>query len=118
MEAVLDKANTASDVWADSAYRSAETEEMLAANGFNSRVHRKGTRARDLSEHERQGNKTRSKVRSRVEHVFGDFVTSMGGKLVRTIGIAGARTKIGMMNLVYNMKRYVWLERSAIEVAR
>ena len=28
----------------------------------------------------------------------------MGGKLVRTIGIARARTKIGMMNLVYNMR--------------
>jgi hypothetical protein len=47
-----------------------------------------------------------------------DFVTSMGGTLVRTIGIAGARTKIGMTNLAYDMKRYVWLERLAIEVAR
>ena len=90
---------------------------MLAANGFKSRVHRRGIRARDLSERERQGNKTRSEVRSRVEHVFGDFVTTMGGKLVRTIGIACARTKIGMTNLAYNMKRYVWLERSAVEAA-
>ena len=29
----------------------------------------------------------------------------MGGHLVRTIGLARARVKIGMMNLVYNMKR-------------
>ena len=30
---------------------------------------------------------------------------------VRTIGIARARTKIGMANLVYNMKRLVFLNR-------
>ena len=38
----------------------------------------------------------------------------MGGKLVRTIGIARARTKIGMMNLVYNMRRLVWLSRNTV----
>jgi hypothetical protein len=38
----------------------------------------------------------------------------MGGKLVRTIGIARARTKIGMMNLVYNMRRLVWLARNGV----
>jgi hypothetical protein len=34
----------------------------------------------------------------------------MGGKIVRTIGMARARVKIGMMNLVYNIRRLVWLE--------
>lgn len=117
MEAVLDKANTASEVWADSAYRSAEAEAKLAGQGFKSRIHRKGNRGRGLSEREQLGNKTRSRVRARVEHVFADFVTSMGGKLVRTIGIARARTKIGMTNLAYNMKRYVWLQRCAMAAA-
>jgi transposase, IS5 family len=37
----------------------------------------------------------------------------LGGKFVRTIGIARARVKIGMMNLAYNMRRLVWLERMA-----
>ena len=32
------------------------------------------------------------------------------GLFVRTIGLARARTKIGMANLIYNMKRLVWLE--------
>ena len=112
LDAVLDKDNTASDVWADSAYRSAETQAHLAARGMRSRIHRKGTRGHPLSEREKKGNKTRSSVRVRVEHVFGDFVTAVGGKLVRTIGIARARTKIGLKNLGYNMRRYVWFERS------
>ena len=31
------------------------------------------------------------------------------GLFVRTIGIARARVKIGLANLVYNMRRFVWL---------
>lgn len=113
LDAVLDEDNTACDVWADSAYRSAEAEERLAKRGFRSRIHRKGNRARDLSEREKRANKTRSKVRARVEHVFGDQKNAMGGKLVRTIGIVRARVKIGIRNLTYNMKRFVWLRRAA-----
>jgi hypothetical protein len=37
----------------------------------------------------------------------------MGGIFVRTVGMARAAVKIGMMNLVYNMRRFVWLERAA-----
>jgi len=37
----------------------------------------------------------------------------MGGKIVRTIGIVRARVKIGMMNLVYNMRRFIQLEGMA-----
>jgi transposase, IS5 family len=48
---------------------------------------------------------------ARVEHVFGDQKNGMGAELVRTIGIVRARCKIGMTNLVYNMRRFVCLER-------
>ena len=37
----------------------------------------------------------------------------MGGKIVRTIGLARARFKIGMMNLCYNIRRLVQLKRVA-----
>jgi len=110
-DAVLDDANTCRDVWADSAYRSAETEEKLTEKHFRSRVHRRAKRNHGLSEREDKGNETRSKVRARVEHVFGHQVTAMGGKLVRTIGIVRAKMKIGMQNLTYNMQRFTCLER-------
>jgi IS5 family transposase len=111
LEAVLDPDNTAADFWGDSAYRSAEIEQALKDKGLRSRIHRKANRRRKLTKREKQGNKTRSKVRARVEHVFGHFATSMGGKLVRTIGVVRARTKIRLHNLTYNMKRFVCLER-------
>jgi IS5 family transposase len=113
LDALLDPANTARDVWADSAYRSAETEDKLAEQHFRSRIHRRARRNRPLSEREEKGNTARSRIRARVEHVFGHRVTSMGGKLVRTIGIVRAKVKIGLQNLTYNMQRFVCLERSA-----
>ena len=54
---------------------------------------------------------SRSKVRARVEHVFGDQKNSMGAEIIRTIGIVRARGKIGMTNLAYNMRRFICLER-------
>jgi IS5 family transposase len=68
-------------------------------------------RGRALTQREKQANRARSKLRCRVEHVFGCFVNDMGGKLVRTIGILRARTKIGLQKLTYNMKRLAYLER-------
>ena len=110
---VLDDDNTASDVWADSAYRSAEIEAKLKDKGLKSRIHRKAHRNRPLSEREKQGNRTRSKVRARVEHVFGAQSNDMGGPLVRAIGLVRVKARIGLKNLAYNMRRLVQLERMA-----
>ncbi len=41
----------------------------------------------------------------------------MGVGIVRTIGIVRARCKIGMTNLLYNMRHFIFLERMA-EAAR
>jgi hypothetical protein len=49
----------------------------------------------------------------RAEHVFGAQQNSPGGRIVRTIGIARAKAKIGLQNLAYNMRRLVTLERMA-----
>ncbi len=113
LDEILDVDNTASEVWADSAYRSAEIESKLGEKGLKSRIHRKGHRNKPLSEREKQGNKTRSKVRVRVEHVFGAQINDMGGTLVRSIGLVRAKARIGLKNLAYNMRRLVFLERLA-----
>jgi transposase, IS5 family len=89
---------------ADSAYRSAQIEADLKAKGFQSRIHWRAARNRPLSERQRSATTPRSKVRARVEHVFGHQQNSMGGKIVRTIGIVRAKFKIGMMNLGYKIR--------------
>src|SRR6266516_909713 len=113
LDDVLDLSNTGKRVWADSAYRSVQIEAGLKEKGLQSRIHRRAARNRPLSERQKSANTTRSKVRARVEHIFGHQQNSMGGKIVRTIGIARARFKIGMMNLGYNIRRLVQLERVA-----
>jgi len=110
---ILDPDNTASDVWADSAYRSAEIEAKLEERSLKSRIHRKGHRNKPLNERSMRGNKTRSKVRARIEHVFGAQTNDMGGTLVRSIGLVRAKARIGLKNLAYNMRRLVQLERLA-----
>src|SRR6266478_573335 len=113
LDDVLDFSNTGKEVWADSAYRSVQIEAGLKEKGLQSRIHRRAARNRPLSERQKSANTTRSKVRARVEHVSGHQQGSMGGKIVRTIGIVRARFKIGMMNLGYNIRRLVQLERVA-----
>jgi len=41
LDEVLDKSNTSNEVWADSAYRSAEMEAKLKEQGYKSRIHRR-----------------------------------------------------------------------------
>jgi len=113
LDDLIDAQNTASDVWGDSAYRSADAENRLEEKGYRSHIHHKAKRNKPLTARQIKANKTRSKVRVRVEHVFGFQERSMGGKFIRTIGMVRARTKIGMMNLVYNMNRLIQLESGA-----
>ena len=113
LDRLLSTANTSADVFADSAYRSAETETKLKAGGFKSRIHVRATRSHALSNAKQEANRKKSQVRARIEHVFGAQQTSPGGRLVRTIGIIRARAKIGLQNLAYNIRRLVTLERMA-----
>jgi IS5 family transposase len=96
------------DVYADSAYRSQEREAQLANACIPSQICEKGVRDCPLTEQQKATNRVKSKVRARVEHVFG-AQAQMGGHIVRTIGFLRARFKIGMMNLAYNMVRLTQL---------
>ena len=87
-------------VYADSAYRSERHEARLVELGLESQIHEKGTRAASLTEEQQTLNQQKSKVRARVEHIFG-AQAAMGGHIVRTIGLDRAKVKIGLMNLVY-----------------
>ena len=109
-EGLLDKTNTAGGVWADTAYRSKANETFMAENGFVSRVHRKKPPGRPMPANVARANGRKSKVRARIEHVFAEQKSRMA-LFIRTVGIARARTKIGLANLTYNIKRLIVLER-------
>jgi transposase, IS5 family len=108
-EDVLDRNNSSRDVWADSAYRSEEKLKQLEKRGFREHIQRKGSRGRNLTPRELRGNRTRSKVRSRVEHIFGIQAQRAGNLILRSIGFLRAKVKIGLRNLAYNIDRYAVL---------
>ncbi|HYR29233.1 MAG TPA: transposase, partial [Thermoanaerobaculia bacterium] len=68
--AVLDPANTASAVWADTAYRSAANIAMLETRGLKPQFQRRKPRGKPMPRHISRGNARRARIRSRVEHVF------------------------------------------------
>lgn len=112
---VLDDDNSGEQIWADSAYRSAAIEAVLALLQFDSQIHERGYRNHPLTEAQQEFNRKKSKTRAKVEHVFGDWVMTMGGKVLRCIGKPRVTAQLGLKNLVYNLKRYrFWQTQPAI----
>ena len=103
---LLDENNSSRDVWADSAYNSSENKQRLAELGWRAHLQRKGVRGKPLSDREAQGNRTRAKIRSRIEHVFGVQAQRAGDLILRSVGLARAAAKIGLRNLAFNLDRY------------
>ena len=108
-EGLIQTANAARDVWADSAYRSAENEYWRAAHGMTSQVHRKKPRGHPMPQRMSRANGRKSVVRSKVEHVFAQQKSRMG-LTIRTIGLARAKATITLANIAYNMTRLRWLQ--------
>jgi IS5 family transposase len=98
-------------VWADSAYRSQAQEQALQRSGHHSQIHERAYRNQALTETQKLSNTEKSRVRARVEHVFGAMENDMGGIFVRSIGLARAQVNVGLMNLTYNLKRIETLIR-------
>ena len=107
---VVTSDNTASDVWADTAYRSRSNEAWLRKIGRVSRIHRKKPRGKAMPPRTARANAARSAVRARIEHVFARQKDQMG-LFIRTIGIARAQAKITLANLAYNIDRLIFHER-------
>ena len=95
------------ELHADSAYRGEEIEEALKAKGIKSEIHERAYRNRPLTEEQKISNRQKSKLRVRVEHIFGQITNGMrDGLKLRSIGINRITGAVGFLNLVYNLSRY------------
>jgi IS5 family transposase len=109
IEGLLTENDKGQPLYADSAYTGEEQEKVYRDKEVINMVHEKGYRNKPLTDEQKTDNREKSRVRVRVEHVFGFVENSMNGSIVRTIGIVRAKAKIGMMNLTYNISRCVQL---------
>lgn len=106
---LLDQDNTASSVWADTAYRTERNLQALSRQGLREKMQFRRPPHRRLSGPRAKANAARARVRSAIEHVFARQKHRMA-LFVRTIGLARARVKIGLANLTYNFTRLAWLD--------
>ena len=93
---------------ADSAYSSKEIREKLLRRNpeIELLICEKGTRNHPLTDEQKARNREISRIRARVEHVFGRMHGSMGGIVVRCIGLTRVRYSVCLKNLAYNILQY------------
>lgn len=114
---VMDDLIEASDqrLYADSAYNSFLMLNWLEnGKGVDPQINERAYRNRPLSDEQKQNNRRKSRIRARVEHVFGFLVNSMKADRIRCIGLSRARQSIGLGNLIYNLFRFKQLGRTML----
>ena len=112
---MLSKKDKGQSLHGDSAFTGEAFEEAVNKCGMINKIHEKGYRNHPLSEQQKQRNNAKSKIRARVEHIFGHVYQRVGNPIIRTIGIVRARAKIGLMNLTYNLCRFTYYKTAFVK---
>lgn len=104
------KEDSGQPVHADSAYRSEAIEQICRSKNIESCIHEKGYRGNPLTKRQQQRNRKKSKIRARVEHIFGFMTNSMNEMYLHYRNFERNQAAIGLMNLTYNLFRLVQLK--------
>lgn len=99
-------------LYADSAY-SGKPIALALPESCENQICKKGYRNSPLTSEQKENNRRKSKIRCRIEHIFGFMTGAMHGITIRSIGITRAWFNIGITNLVYNFCRYGYLKRAS-----
>ena len=97
---------------ADSAY--VGQGDILAKWGMVDEICEKGFSNHPLTTEQKELNRKKSSIRSRVEHVFGFEEGSMNRLTTRTIGFVRAKSAIFLKNMIYNFFRLEQITRLGI----
>jgi len=112
---IMDEKDADQDMYGDSAYTGPTVEAAIIKNNMKNCIHEKGYRNKPLTEEQKERNKKKSSFRVRIEHIFGFVENSMHGSYIRCIGLIRAEATIGLMNLTYNIFRYIQLNKVPIK---
>ena len=106
---ITEETDKGQNLFLDAGYEGKEDEVKKA--GMNPVICEKGHRGHPLTDEQKTNNRTKSKTRCRIEHIFGFMEGAMNGCLVRSIGMIRATAAFDLMCLVYNMFRYVQINK-------
>lgn len=107
---LLDKKEDAGQpLYGDAAYNDKNLSEIYETVGVINKTCTQGYKNRKLTEADRQQNRKKSKVRARVEHIFGFMVNTMKSKYLKYRSFIRNEAALGLINLTYNLFRLVQL---------
>lgn len=112
LDYLVEESDRGQSLLADSAY--VGQGDILEKWGLIDEICEKGHRGHPLTEHQRESNRKKSSIRSRVEHVFGFEEGSMNRLTTRTIGFVRAKSTIFFKNMLYNFFRLEQIVRLGI----
>lgn len=107
-EPLLDESDNGKTLHLDAGYTG--HAETVKNHNMTPIINEKGEKNRPLTDEQKANNRQKSKVRCLVEHVYGFMEGSMGGLVVRTVGLARATANTALTCLTYNIFRYVQLK--------
>lgn len=109
-DSLLDKKEDGGQpLYGDSAYSSKELEKCYKKKNLISKVIKQGYRYKAITKAEKKANRKNSRIRTRIEHVFGFMTNSMNGMFLRYRSLIRNTVGICLMNLTYNLFRLVQL---------
>ena len=103
IEPLIEERDKGQKLYLDAGYEA--KEDIVARNGMIPVICEKGHRNHPLTDEQKQNNRTKSKTRCRIEHIFGFIEGPMNGSFIRNIGLVWANAVNAITNLVYNMFR-------------
>lgn len=106
---LLDPKDKGQELHGDKGYDRAEVKRGVRKARMKCRILKQARRNTPLTERQKRNNTERSRVRARVEHVFGSMNKQLHGLSVRCIGLVRATFRVGLTNLCYNILRSLYL---------
>ncbi len=98
-------------LYADSAYTGKPIKDLLKKLGIINVIHEKGYKGKPLTNIQKIKNRNKSRVRVRVEHIFGFIQNTMNCDHNKAIGVKRNEVIIGLTNMAYNFSRFVQIKK-------
>lgn len=94
------------------AYGDAAYPSLKLPENVENQICESPTKNHPLTEEQKKRNHKKAKLRCRVEHIFAGMVQMVGGTTIRCKNMLRAIFNISMLNLIYNMRRVLSIEKA------
>ena len=109
IDPLIEEKDNGQPLYLDAGYEA--KDDVVRECGMIPVICEEGHRNHPLTDEQKQNNRQKSKIRCRVEHIFGFIDGAMNGSFVRSIGIVRAKASTALTCLVYNIFRYVQINK-------